>query len=217
MKSDFSAPMPVRGFTFLELMISMAIMLIMSVILFARYPETVKRLTLANATHVGALVVQEAQVRGSAIDSINSSLGGYGTYVTLTRPDRIVLFGDSVTSTLSPYQIYVGDGLYQSTPVDEAKTTTMLPVGYAVAKLCVGTGFPFTCNASNVPAINSLTISFTRPSPLPNIYVNNATSTAVFTASCIEFRSVLAPLVGHIRSVQIFSSGIIRTISTGCE
>lgn len=190
---------------------------IMTVIFFVRYPETVKRLTLANITHTSAFIFHEAQVRGSAVDSVNSSIGGYGVYVRLINPDKIVLFGDLVDGTLSPYQIYVGNGLYESTPTDEAKTVTTLPFGYTVDKLCVGSGFPFTCNTENTPAITSLTFSFIRPSPQPNIYVNNVIGGEIISAGCIEFHSLLAPSAGHIRSIQIFSSGIIRTVNTGCE
>ncbi len=207
----------IKGFTLLELLMSISIMGIMTVIFFVRYPETVKRLTLANLTHSAAFIVHEAQVRGSAVDSVNSSVGGYGVYVDLASPNKIILFGDLVDGTMSPYQIYVGDGLYDSSPTDEAKTTTNLPYGYTIAKLCVGSGFPFSCNTENNPAITSLTFSFTRPSPQPHIYVNNVVGSETISAGCMEFHSLLAPLPGHVRSIQVFSSGIIRTINTGCE
>ncbi len=202
-----------RGFTLIELMISMAIMLILSGILFARYPETVKRLTLANTTHTVALLIREAQVRGSAVDSVNSTLGGYGVYASLTNPTQLILFGDVVDGTVSRYQIATGDGLYQSggsTP--EAKTTVRLPTGYTIVKLCTGSGFPFTCSVTTT----TLTISFIRPDPQPNIYVNASKATN-FSAGCIELRSPLAPLPGHVRSVQVFNSGMIRTQVGKCD
>ncbi|MFA6608429.1 MAG: type II secretion system protein [Candidatus Paceibacterota bacterium] len=206
-----------KGFTLLELLVSLSIMLIMTGVLFMRYPETVKRLTLANMTHTTALLIREAQVRGSAVDSFNSSIGGYGVYMALANPNKLILFGDVVDGTLSTYQILVGDGLFQNeNPVDETKTVTFFPKGYNVTKLCVGSGFPFICNTDNTPPITTLTVSFTRPNPQPNIYVNDSKATN-YSTGCVELHSPLAPLGGHVRSVQFFNSGMIRTLTTACD
>ncbi len=217
MKS-LQAPAFARAFTLVELMVSLAVIMILTGILLYRYPETAVRLTLANMSHTVSLLIREAQVRGSAIDSLNSSLGGYGVYASLTSPGQLVLFGDTVDASVpKPYGITIGDGIFQSgSPINETKSTTLLPSRYVIKKLCVGTGFPFTCNSANTPAISSLVISFTRPNPIPNIYVNNVTSIN-YTAACIELRSPQAPLSGHIRNVQIFSSGMIRNDIGRCD
>lgn len=207
-----------RGFTLVELIISLAIILTLTIILLWRYPETSVRLTLANMTHTTSLLIREAQVRGSAIDSMNSSLGGYGVYLETSQSRRLVLFGDTVDEGIpKPYNIAIGNGLYENgAPIDETKTVTTLSTGYYISKLCVGTGFPFTCGDSNNPAIASLTVSFTRPNPQPAIYVNGDKATN-YPAACIELRSPRAPLSGHVRSVQVFSSGMIRTDVTKCD
>lgn len=207
-----------RGFTLVELIVSLTIILTLTTILLWRYPETSVRLTLANMSHEVSLLVREAQVRGSAIDSMNSTLGGYGVYINLAQPEKVILFGDTVDGAVPmPYNIPVGDGIYQNgSPIDETKTVTTLSPGYVISKLCVGTGFPFSCNGVNNPPISSLTISFTRPTPLPVFYINNTVQSSG-TAACIELRSPRAPLFGHIRSVQIFNSGMIKTSVTRCD
>lgn len=207
-----------RAFTLVELSVSLAIIMALTFILMSKYPETATKLSLANSAHTLALLIREAQVRGSAIDSINSSLGGYGVYLDLATPDKLVLFGDTVdTSVPKPYGITVGDGLYQNgTPIDETKTITTLPSRFTIAKLCVGDGFPFTCNTARNPPIQSLVISFTRPNPTPSIYANNVNDTS-YTAACIELYSPQAPLSGHIRNVQVYSSGMIRTDIGRCD
>lgn len=205
-----------RAFTLIELLVSLAVIMVLTTVLLYRYPETSVRLTLANATHTTALLLREAQVRGSAIDSVNSSVGGYGVYISLSSPSQLVLFGDLVDGTVpKPYGVAIGDGFFQTTPIDETKTITTLPSRYVISKLCVGSGFPFTCNSANTPAITSLTVSFIRPSPLPFIYVNNTGTTN--SAACIELRSPEAPLSGHIRSVQVFNSGMINTSIGKCD
>lgn len=208
----------VRAFTLVELSISLAVIMTLTVILLSRYPETAVRLTLANASHTISLLMREAQVRGSAIDSVNSSLGGYGVYLSMASTSKLVLFGDMVDPTVpKPYGITIGNGIFETeSPFDETKTITTLPNGYVISRLCVGIGFPFTCNAANDPAISALTISFTRPNPMPAIYINNATTTS-FGAACVEIRSPQAPLSGHIRNVQIFRSGMIRNDIGRCD
>lgn len=211
-------PLHLRGFTLVELIISLAIIAMLTAIFMYRYPETSVRLTLANMSHTVALLVREAQVRGSAIDSVNSSVGGYGVYLEADRRTQLVLFSDMIDSSVPmPYGVPVGDGLYAtSSPIDETKKTTSLSKRYVIEKLCVGPGFPFTCTAINGEAITSLTVSFTRPMPQPSIYINGSKSTN-YTGACIELRSPHAPAPGHVRSVQVFNSGIIRTDVTKCD
>lgn len=207
-----------RAFTLVELSISLAVISVLTFILLSRYPETATRLTLANASHTVSLLIREAQVRGSAIDSVNSSLGGYGVYVSLDAPTQVILFGDTVDATVpKPYGIAIGNGLFENgTPFNETKTITTFPERYVVSKICLGTGYPFTCNEANTPPIESITISFTRPNPAPAIYLNNATTTS-YGAACIELESPQAPLSGHIRNVQVFNSGMIRNDIGTCD
>jgi prepilin-type N-terminal cleavage/methylation domain-containing protein len=214
----------VRGFTLVELSISMAIMVIMMAIILVHYPETSVRLSLANVSHTTALLIREAQVRGSSIDSGNNSLavespiGGYGVYVSMNAISQLVLFADTVDSAVpKPNNILIGNGIYENnSSINETKSITKFPKGYTISKICVGTAFPFSCTTSNTPAITSLTISFIRPNPQPLIYINNDTSTN-FSAGCIELRSPRAPANGHVRSIQFYNSGMIRTQIKKCD
>ena len=209
----------VRGFTLIELTISIGIMILLTGILLASYPESAIRITLINSVHKLALMVREAQVRGSAIDSANTSLGGYGVYIQLDTPTQITMFGDSVSGvggTTSIYGLPVGNGLYEMAPVNELESVVTLPSDYVISKLCVGQAYPFTCNASGAVSFTSLTISFIRPSPQPSIYIN-ASKDISYPAACIELRSPNAPLSGHIRSVEVYNSGMIRTTTLGCN
>jgi prepilin-type N-terminal cleavage/methylation domain-containing protein len=210
----------VRGFTLIELLVSISIMIIMTTMLLSEYPGSAVRITLVNSTHTLALLLREAQVRGSAVDSVNTSVGGYGIYIARATPDKITLFADSVNGTggtTSVYGLPVGDGLYQKTPIDETKKVTTLPRGYTISKICVGTGYPFTCNGyGSGSAITSLTISFTRPNPQPAIYINDSKATA-YTGACIELVSPSAPKTGHVRSVEVYGSGMVRTTLSACD
>lgn len=208
----------IRGFTLVELSISLAVIATLTFMLLSQYPDTSTRLTLVNASHTTSLLIREAQVRGSAIDSANSSLGGYGVYAALASPSKLILFGDTVDASIpKPYGVSVGNGIFENgSPINETKSVTTFPARYIIHKLCVGAGYPFTCNASSTPQITSLTISFTRPNPTPTIYINNATSTSA-SAACIELISPRYPLSGHVRNVQVFNSGMIRNDIGTCD
>jgi type II secretory pathway pseudopilin PulG len=203
-----------RGFTLIELGISIAIMVMMSVLLLYNYPEAAIRITLINNVHALAILMREAQVRGSAIDSVNSSIGGYGVNIYIptgiNATSQAILFGDTV-STKSTYGIDIGNGLYETAPVDETKSIVSMPRGYSITKLCVGQS-PSVCTSA--PS-SYVTISFTRPSPLPNIYLNGS-QTVNYSRACVEMQSPRAPATGHIRSVEVFNSGMIRSNTTGC-
>ncbi len=200
-----------------EIMISLTIMVMMTALLLYNYPESAVRITLINSIHSVALLAREAQVRGSAIDSVNTSLGGYGIKVTIpanaNAPSQAILFGDTVgTNVFSSYGLPIGNGLYETTPIDETKSIVTLPARYMITKLCVGQS-PSTCSTVSG---TSIIISFTRPSPLANIYLNGS-QTVNYSKACIEMQSPRAPAVGHTRSVEVYNSGMIRTALTGCS
>ncbi len=205
-----------RGFTLIELMVSVAIMVTMTTLLLYNYPESAVRITLINSIHSVALLVREAQVRGSAIDSVNSTLGGYGVKIAIpandTTPSKAILFGDTISGGLSSYGLPIGNALYETSPIDETKSTVTLPNRYNITKICVGQS-PSTCTTlSNSYVI----ISFVRPDSLPYIYLNGS-KTINYSRACIEMQSPRAPAVGHTRAVEVYSSGMIRTILTGCS
>jgi len=200
-----------------ELMISIAIMMLMTGLLLFNYPESAIRMNLINSVQTTALLVREAQVRGSAIDSVNSSIGGYGVYIKIVDANTlsvVKLFGDSVSNSGEPssYGLPIGNGLYDITPtIDETNSTTSFPKGYNITKICVGQA-PSVCSSS---IDTSLTISFIRPSARPNIYLGRDTANN-YSKACIEFKSPIPYSVGHIRSVEVYNSGMIRTAIASC-
>ena len=221
MKLGLFSAFHIRGFTLVELSISLAIMGMMMALLLYNYPETAIRMTLTNTNRTTSLLVREAQIRGSAIDSgdtslVESPIGGYGVYANLASSSKLVLFADFTdVSVPKPYGLTVGNGFYENIGIDETKSITNFPQGYTIAKLCIWSNNKFICNSDYTPVIQTLTISFTRPSPQPSIYINDALPS--FTAGCIELHSPRGPIVGHVRSVQVFNSGMIRTQVGPCD
>lgn len=214
-----------QGFTLIELLVSVAIMVIMTAVLLGKYPEATMKITLANANSALVLLVHEAQQRGSSVDSMNNSLGGYGIYFNRATPADVILFGDRINaSTLNVQGLPIGNGLYDTGPINEAKSSTHLQSKYSYEKLCVGsTTAPlsqapngFLCNATSSPVINTLTVSFSRPSQVAHIYINNSTTTD-FASACIQLYSPKSPEAGHIRSLKVYHSGMVITARTSCD
>lgn len=211
-------PRKLRAFTLIEVIISVSVMMLMMAVIFSEYPTSVMRAKLNNVGYNVSLLVRESQLRGSSISSGNNTLtdsspyGGSGTYYSLNSSSTVTLFNDLIDIGMpQPYGIPVGNGIYENNgSVNETSTTLSFTNGFSVTRLCVGTGFPFSCNSDL--GITSLTISFTRPKPEANIYVNNL-SNINYSAACIEISSP----INQKKSIQVYNSGMVRTLNTACK
>lgn len=215
----------IQGFTLIELMVALFIMSIATVLLLANYPDSTLRINLLNSTHTLALQLREAQIRGSAVDSASGVAGGYGVFISLATPSQSAMFGDSIEGvTLKNNAGFpIGDGVYNTavSPTDTIKGTFVLKERFSFGKLCVASTTysdpnKYFCNTSYVSPIQSLTIAFIRPSQTAHIYING-TTTVDFPKACIQLFSPKTPNAGHVRSVQVFHSGVITTTATACN
>lgn len=227
----------ISGFTLVELMVSLFIMSVSTSLLLANYPDSTIRLTLLNNTHTTSLLIREAQIRGSAIDSGGNDVGGYGVFFNSVTPSKVILFNDN-TKDLTGFSLGkkntagfdIGDGLYNTNvSLDDIKSTIQFKDGFTFKKLCVGSStapyaiapYGYICNGNNlgidgISSINSLTISFVRPNQTAHIYINNSTEND-FPSACIQLYSPKSPETGHIRSVEVYHSGMIATRVLPCS
>jgi len=218
---------PYRGFSLLELLVSVSIMTIMSMILLSNYPDSNIRIKLATFTQTVGLLFREVQIRGSAIDSQYGNFAGYGVRFDTASSTKVFLYGDKVIPGNYANGILIGDGLMDLTTNDELKSITEFPAGYRISEICIISNGTYYCGATTTPAITSLSISFIRPNPQPLIYVNDATTTQLFMGGiavpspysgiCIELSSPKAPRPGHVRSIRMEGIGFITTKVKGCE
>lgn len=215
-----------KGFTLIELLVSLTIMLVATGLLLSNYPESTIRLTLLNDTHTFALLIREAQIRGSAVDSSNNSIGGYGVYIDSATSSQALLFADSTTTPpiTNSADLSIGDGLYDiALSPDKVKSTLLFTKGFTFKKLCVASStaleipnsYGFLCHNVNTVPIKTLTISFNRPSQIAHIYINGS-SADDFPSACVQLYSLKSPEPGHVRSIQILHSGVITTSISSC-
>lgn len=209
-------PHLVRGFTLIELMVSVSIMTIVLGITLMQRPEATIKLSLADVISSAELMVREAQLQGSAINSLNDMYGGAGVFFNLATSTRALHFRDRVDDSI-PSTIGVGNGLYESGPLNEESEILEFMRSNKVKKLCVSTGTTtFFCNEENDPEIRTLTISFSRPSPNANIYINSSKDVN-YVSACAQFETLKAPNQGHVRSLFIYRSGVITKTLTPCN
>lgn len=221
------------GFTVIELLVSLGIMITIMTTVLGNYPESNIRVNLAMLAHTITLALRETQIRGTAIDSSDLSVGGYGLFFDKATSTQFVLFKDFAT-VAGPNGLDVGDGVYSMIfGSDETESITTFPYKFKVGKLCVGTGYPFTgtnngsCdtdNTASMPTINTVTIAFVRPSPQPIITINqddalnkrDSISNGI-SGACIEVTSESPNREAYVRSAQVYTSGRIVASKVGCQ
>lgn len=225
--------MSLQGFTLIEMMVALFIMSVSTVLLLANYPDSTVRLGLLNDTHEVALLIREAQLRGSSIDSNEGKIAGYGIFLSnsVGYDTEATLFGDaSVPGSHDVNGFPKGDSIYDDGVTDfiGLKDIMKLEKRSVFSKLCVAssTAFPrplsgkdYFCESINgYPLIpfSDITISFVRPSPTPHIYINNDITTD-YSGACIQIATPKTPQPGHVRSIKLYHSGMTTTDLDSCD
>ena len=209
-----------RGFTFVELLVSMGVMAVILGITMSGGPQAITRISLADNTYQAELLVREVQLQGSSINSLDNTFGGAGVYFNRATSTDIVKFKDR--AIFNPTRaISLGNGLYDSVAPDEKVSVFRTSNRNVIGVLCVATTSPsvFYCNNDNpptIPVINTLTISFNRPKQTAHIYVNEATTTD-YAAACIQFDSFRSPEKGYVKSLLVYKSGMVTKKLGTCK
>jgi hypothetical protein len=178
-------------------------------------PQALMRLSLADSTYAVELMIREAQLQGSAVNSLDGMYGGAGVFFDRSLQTQVIKFKDRVDPAIIR-SIGVGNGLYDIAPISELETLYQITNNHRISKLCVTTGVgAFLCNENNDPVINTLSISFTRPSQNANIYINGGSATN-YSSACIQVDSIRSPLPGYVRSIVIYKSGMITKRAGTC-
>lgn len=200
-----------KAFTLVELLVSMSIMTLVMGITLMQRPEATIKLALADGVSSVELLIREAQLQGSAVNSVDNQFGGAGVFFSTSTSNKIIRFRDRVSDP--DVDLGVGDGVYNvsgdiNIPSIETAEVLDFKKGNKVKKLCVSDGLAaLSCGSFKDITFNTLNVSFSRPSQKANIFVNGTDTN--FTSGCIQIESLKAPNQGHIRSVYVYKSGVI--------
>lgn len=147
---------PRRGFTLIELMVTMAIFVIMTALIMARYNSFYSGTIFTNIAYDIALTIRQAQTYGISVkvgDRNPSTFGSaYGVAFQLgTGNKNFILYRD-----------IDGRG-YTNDMTDPPESTYSIKQGAYISYMCVGT------SAVACTSTGKLSIIFLRPNPEPQI------------------------------------------------
>lgn len=176
------------GFTLLELLVVMGVMLVITTLILARHNQFNGTVLVRNLSYSVALSIRQAQVYGLS----GRSTGGlisirYGVYFTSANPTQYVLFADQDS-----------DGTYDP---GESVEVFSLSGGYVISNICANTGTVEKCSGSG--DIDRLTILFMRPNPDARFITDIAND--VYTNGTITVLSAQ----GVTRYVRVTTTGQI--------
>lgn len=121
-----------RGFTLVELVVTIGIFVIISTLVFANYPKFKSQLSLKKTSQEIAFVVREAQVYSLSTREYKSGAfgtftAGYGVHFGIDKPDTVLLFADTNRNSDSVTGVYDdGDGVVKKYKIRTSDSFTSL-------------------------------------------------------------------------------------------
>ncbi|MES3030886.1 MAG: prepilin-type N-terminal cleavage/methylation domain-containing protein [Patescibacteria group bacterium] len=182
-----------KGFTLVELMISVGIFALMTSFLLAKYGTFNQSVLLTNLAYDIALSIRNAQSFGLNVRSVPGSTenfdAAYGVHFDTTIPGAYVFFSDPEK-----------DGVYDD--INEITTYT-IKRGSVISGLCVGSSAD-DCSGSGGTQPETLDITFKRPNPNAIIKMNEDDE-EVFQYAEINLRAT----DGSMKKIVVRSTGQI--------
>lgn len=201
-----------RGFTFIELIIVLAIVIIVTGIALSGQSGFNRTLALNNATYDIGLSIQMAQSYGLSSQATTTAGGlvvgnaGYGVQFDTGTPTSYVFFVDTDPAAPSDYpDVHPGD--YAYTKPFELVQKYNLNNGFKITKFCAGV------NACSVPGstdtINALAITFRRPNTETHIIAKTSASWPATPTQYANACVALSSSNGDVRYLKISQTGQI--------
>ncbi len=187
--SFYSLPSRSRGFTLVELLVVMGIMIVISTLVLARYSQFNGVILLRDLAYDVALSFREAQVFGISGKSSGGTFAyRYGVYIAKGAPTQYILFGDRNNNSA-----------YDS---NEVITAYSMRAGYGISEICAHRSDGYNRCASTNDLAN-LTVMFKRPEP--DAIIRTDATGEVYTDATVTLTSAS----GATRSVTVTSTGQI--------
>ncbi len=210
---------PKKGFTLVELLISVSIFVVMTVLLIAKYGNFNQSVLLTNLIYDVALVVRTAQTFGLSVANTASQSSSasfdaaYGVDFSVDTTDsantKVILFTDT-----SPLPV---DGIYTSGS-DATISTYNISRGAKVTYLCVGTETTCAGTPPTAGNVKQLDVTFKRPDPTAIICYRNLSDAVSCqdpsnSANPVQYaKIVIVGTDGSPRALEIFRNGQVSIV-----
>lgn len=224
--ADAKCVRPLTGFTLIELMVVLAIIIVITGLVFSSQSSFNKSLVLANTAYDVALTLRSAQTYGPGSRSSATGMAnvGYGVDFQSATPDTFTFFADGypplggsgpfchqAITTGIPSDL-PGDCSYEASQGEKVvsyimnnKITTGDFCAYTIADVPL-------CAHAHGGGLSSLDIVFARPNPAQPFISTNGLYSAGWVKACLTISSSQ----GTSRSVTVTASGEITTSAAPC-
>lgn len=213
-----------RGFTLIELLVVLAIITIITAVVFTSQSSFNKTLVLANTAYDVALTIRYAESYGLGSRAFGSSVDtGYGIHFASGTKTSFILFADTYPpvgtgSLCHPAPSYdptgpsalSGNCSFDASQGEQVQVYT-LGNAITISDFCAQSNGTWLCASTG--GLTSLDVVFSRPNPTPFMSENGSYSaTFPVTASCITLSSAQ----GGVKYISIGAAGQISTAATSC-
>ncbi len=203
-----------RGFTVIELVVSIGIFAAMTALVVAKYGNFNQSTLLTDTAYDIALVLHTAQNYGLSVKnsggasnpfgvpyavSFSSLSGGITCGSAMANSAHIVLYADSNPAGAPDGVCSANDSALTTYAITRGATILPTSGGGGSSGLCVGNG-----SACSFYTVSQLDVSFTRPNPEAKICANGSPS------SCYSYAEVtIVGTDGSTRTISIHGNGQI--------
>jgi prepilin-type N-terminal cleavage/methylation domain-containing protein len=191
-----------KGFTIIELIVSIAIFAGMTALVIARYGTFSQSTLLTNMAYDVALLVRTAQTYGLSVKSVQVAgtdvfNRSYGLHFDMAQTNKIVFFTDA------NFNLTYNSG--------EELSTYTLTQGARISQICLGSD---ASSCTPLDPTNTLDVTYKRPNPNAIVYcLNGVTPCTSISTNPITLPVVLLTLVSsngtYTQTVYIRRNGQI--------